>query len=244
MHPDPIVDFKFFKIPAFVGALINNFVTFMGMIGGIFLIPVFAQTFLGYNATETGLLFIPMAFALMIAAPLGSSLIGKVKPRDVIIISTLIASVGMFLFVGLDARSSPLDIIIPVAVMAFGLGFGMAQRTNIIAVVVPPEEIGVASSVLALIRNIAGAFGIALFATLLNDATKNSLIDIARNSVVHITSPLQMAQGAALMILKAQINAYQVVFIVAGLIILSSAVLAWFTLNVKETPEGVEIFVE
>ena len=59
--PDPIVDLKFFKIPAFVNTLLNNFVVFMGMMGGVFLLPIFAQTFLGYNATQAGYLFIPMA---------------------------------------------------------------------------------------------------------------------------------------------------------------------------------------
>ena len=244
VHPEPIVDFKFFKIPAFVGALINNFVTFMVMIGAIFLIPVFAQVFLGYNATETGYLFIPMAFCLMLAAPLGASLMGKVSSRNVIIISTIIAAIGMLLLMGLDARSSAFDIIIPIGIMAFGLGFGMSQRTNIIAVAVPAEEIGVASSILALVRNIAGAFGIAFFATLLNNTTENNLIAIAHNSVLHITSQIQGAQGAALMILLAEINAYQTVFMVSAIIILSSAVIAYFTLPLKETPKGVEIFAE
>src|ERR1700690_567811 len=54
--PEPIVDLKFFKIPAFVNTLLNNFIVFMGMMGGIFLIPVFAQTFLVYNATQSGYL--------------------------------------------------------------------------------------------------------------------------------------------------------------------------------------------
>ena len=57
--------------------------------------------------------------------------------------------------------------------MAFGLGFGMAQRTNVIAAVVPTEEIGIASSILALGRNIAGAFGIAVFGTILTNSTNS-----------------------------------------------------------------------
>jgi len=44
-HPEPIVDLKFFKIPAFVNTLANNFIVFMGMIGAVFLIPIFAQVF-------------------------------------------------------------------------------------------------------------------------------------------------------------------------------------------------------
>jgi len=76
---EPIVDLKFFKIPAFVNTLVNNFVVFMGMMGGVFLIPVFAQTFLGYTATQSGYLFMPMAEAMMLAAPLGGMLSGKIK---------------------------------------------------------------------------------------------------------------------------------------------------------------------
>lgn len=83
-HSEPIVDFKFFQISAFVNTLINNFLVFMGMMGSIFLIPVFAQTFLGYDATQTGFLFMPLAFAMMIGAPLGGKLTGKVEPRYVI----------------------------------------------------------------------------------------------------------------------------------------------------------------
>ncbi len=59
---EPIVDLKFFKIPAFVSTLGNNFLIFMGMMGAIFLIPIFAQTFLGYNATQSGYLFIDYFF--------------------------------------------------------------------------------------------------------------------------------------------------------------------------------------
>ena len=63
---EPIVNLEFFKIGTFVNTLINNFVVFMALIGAIFLIPIFAETFLGYNATQTGYLFIPLAIALMI----------------------------------------------------------------------------------------------------------------------------------------------------------------------------------
>src|ERR1035437_4843813 len=79
--PEPIVDLKFFKIPAFVNALLNNFVVFMGMMGGVFLLPVFARTFLGFNATESGYLFMPMAAMMMIASPLGGMLTGRIKAK-------------------------------------------------------------------------------------------------------------------------------------------------------------------
>ena len=244
VHPEPIVDFKFFRIGAFMGALTNNFTVFMGMMGGVFLIPVFVQTFLGYDATQTGLMFMPMAAGMMIAAPLGSRLVGKVSPGIVITVSTLVAAVGILMFASLDPRSGPLDIIIPVFIMASGMGFGMAQRTNIIASAVPEEEIGVASSVLALVRNIAGAFGIAIFATILKNATESSLLAISENTVINTHDPIMLQQIAALMVLKAQILGYHTVFIIASLIMFVSAALAFFMIKVKEKKSGVEVFVE
>ena len=146
-EPEPIIDLKFFKIGTFVSTLVNNFLVFMGLIGAIFLIPIFAETFLGYDATQTGYLFIPLAIALMAAAPIGGRLIGRVKPSYVIFASTFVAGLAMLLLAGIDARSTALQLSIPMSILAFGLGFGMSQRTNLVAVVVPQEEIGEASAI-------------------------------------------------------------------------------------------------
>ena len=237
---EPIVDLKFFKIPAFVNALLNNFVVFMGMMGGVFLIPVFAQTFLGYNATESGYLFMPMAAAMMLASPLGGMLTGKIKAKYIIFVSTLVAAIGIFFFSYLDPRSTALDIIVPLSIMAFGLGFGMAQRTNIIASVVPQSEIGVASSVLALVRNIAGAFGIAIFATILNNRIYTNMLKINSFSRLYSHASIQIQKYISLIILKAQINAYDYV---ASIVIFSGSFTILF-LKLKNERTDVKVQVE
>jgi len=244
-HPEPIVDFKFFKIPAFVNTLWNNFIVFMGMMGGVFLIPIFAQTFLGYDATQTGFLFMPMAFAMMLAAPIGGRLTGKVEPRYVIIASTLVAAIGLYCFSFLDPRSTAIDIIWPLALMAFGIGFGMAQRTNIIATVVPSHEIGVASSILALARNIAGAFGIAVFGTILTKTTESNVMKIMSNSSFNMTSMLHYREAYALVSLKAQVSAYGMVFVVASLVLLLGAITAfWIKVSKEDMKAAGEVIVE
>jgi EmrB/QacA subfamily drug resistance transporter len=242
-HPEPIVDFKFFKNTTFNGTIINNFLVFMGLMGGVFLIPLFVQTFLGFNATETGYIFIPMAACMVISASLGARLTGKVQSRYVIAISTGVAALGLFLFTFLDPRSGAIDVIIPLSVMASGLGFAMSQRTNAIAAVVPEHEIGIASSVLALARNIAGAFGIAVFSTLLTKSIESNVLTIASNSAVHSTSQLVFSQAAGLIILKAEISGYQTVFLVASIVLLTGAVLALF-LKIQDSKTKVEVIAE
>jgi EmrB/QacA subfamily drug resistance transporter len=243
-HPDPIVDFKFFKNPTFTGALINNFIVFMGMIGALFLIPVFTQTFLGYSATTTGYLFIPMAFFIVIAAQIGSRLVGRFKANYVIFASTLMAGIGIYLFsIFLDPRSGPLSIIIPLSIMAFGLGVGMPQRTTAIANSVPENEIGIASGVLALTRNIAGAFGIAIFATILTNSVNSNVLSISQNTIINLKTPVIYGQVVPLIILKAQIAAYSHVFLISSIIVLIGAIAALF-IKVKKEESNVEMHVE
>src|SRR6185437_5568398 len=117
--PEPIVDFKFFKIGTFNSTMLNNFIVFMALIGAIFLIPIFAETFLGYDATQTGYLFIPLAICMLIAAPIGGRLIGTIKPSYVIFASTFVCGLGILLLGGIDARWTPWNIIIPMCIMAF-----------------------------------------------------------------------------------------------------------------------------
>jgi EmrB/QacA subfamily drug resistance transporter len=246
-HPEPIVDFKFFKIPVFNYTLLNNFIIFMGLLGSIFLIPIFAQTFLGMDATQSGYLFIPMAFMMVLAAPLGVKLIGKVEARYIIFASTAVAALGMILFTLLDPRSGAWAIIIPLGIMAFGMGFGMSQRTTIIANVVPHDEIGVASSILALARNIAGAFGIAIFGTILQNATKSKAAAISLYSTVNSHDPGIIRQAIALISLKAQVSAYSTVFITSAVLVGIGAVFSfWIRLKRSETGEtkNAEVFVE
>ena len=150
----------------------------------------------------------------------------------------------IFLFSYLDPRSTATNVIIPLSIMAFGLGFGMAQRTNVIASIVPTEEIGVASSILALARNIAGAFGIALFGTILNNATESKVLEIARYSSLHAFTPNAVSQFTSLIILKAQIEAYRTVFLYAFIILIVGAILS-LTIKVKEKikPGGEEVLI-
>ncbi len=240
---EPIVDLDFFKMPAFVNTLGNNFIVFMGMMGSLFLVPVFAQTFLGYTATQSGYLFIPMAAAMMLAAPIGGALIGKVKAKYVIFGSTVVAALGIYLFSFIDPRSSAFDLIYPLAIMAFGMGFGMAQRTNVIASIVKQEEIGVASSILALGRNIAGAFGIAVFGTILTDRVNHNILSINSFSFLRSFNPLDIQKYIALIELKAQVDAYSYVFLVSAIIVFLGSFTILF-MKLKHENTNVKVHIE
>jgi hypothetical protein len=95
-----------------------------------------------------------------------------------------------------------------------------------------------ASAVLALVRNISGAFGIAIFATLLNMSVEDNMLAISAHSVVNVHTPAVMQTATILMYLDAQILAYHTIFVICSLIMIIAAVLA-LLIDVKKTEMGV-----
>ena len=243
-HPEPVVDFSFFKNRTFNAALLNNFVVFLGMMGSVFAIPIFAQTFLGYDATQSGLLFIPMGLCIPLSAiVLGRFLLAKFPPRSVIFWGTLGAAASFFFLSFIDPRSTAWDIIWPLSLMALFMGSGMAQRTSLVASSVPASEIGVASSILALVRNIGGALGIAVFGTLITTFTEKNVIAIAKNSIIHVTTAAQYKTAIGLISLKAQVASYAHVYIVSACVVAVGA-FAIFLIKKKDGDQNVEISKE
>ncbi len=229
---EPVVDLKFFKIPTFSAAIITSFISFMGMIGGIFLIPIFAQNFLGYSVTKSGYLFIPMALCLMAAAQMGARLSRRFPPRYVVASGMFFAALMLFLFAGIDIKWTFWDITWRLGLFAAGLGIGLAPLTNAATSTVPIHEVGIASSVLALARNLSGAFGVAIFATILSNSTTANLIAIQTHSIVNTLNPQLLQTIPNLMITKANVLAYSTVFQTAAILVGLGAVSALF---VKES---------
>ena len=237
---EPVVDLKFFKIPAFSAAIITSFISFMGMMGGMFTLPIFIQTYLGYSVTQTGLLFIPMAVGMMIAASLGGKLASKIEPKYLISFGMFVGAFTMFLFTGIDIKWTGVDIALRLFIFAAGLGLGMAPLTNAATSTVPTHEIGIASSVLALARNIAGAFGIAIFASIFTNSITSNLLSLQKYSVINSQSPLVMGQVMALMGLKANILSFAAVYRSAMILMIIGGFAALFVKENKRDFAGKE----
>lgn len=230
---EPVVDLKFFKDRVFTAAIVASFISFMGMIGGFFLIPIFVQTFLGYSVTKSGYVFIPMAFGIMISAQIGGRLVGKFPGNIMVALGLVWTAFIMFVLTGLDIKWGFWHISGLLFLLALGLGVGFAALTQAATSRVPLSEVGQASSVLALARNIAGAFGVAIFATILTNSTYSQMVNIEHYSIVNTTSPALLQTVAGLMKVKANVAAYSSVFFWSGVITLFGAIAALFVREKK-----------
>lgn len=231
-HSNPIVDMKFFRNPTLNSVFLISFISFGAMLGAMFLIPVFAQNFLGYDAVQTGYLFVPMALTMFVVSPIGARLSAHLNPKIPVAIGMAIAAFGLYLFSGISAATTVGDLIIPLVCFAAGLGLSLAPLTNLSTTAVPASEIGMSSGLLNLVRNIGGAFGIAIFSTVLTSSIEDNVLTLQKTLVVpHWTTYLhQIIPG--LVITKAQTMAYGYVFELAALTMLLGVIAALFLKSV------------
>jgi len=237
---DPIVDLKLFSNRVYSNILILSFISFGGMMGAMFLLPVFAQTYLELDATHTGLIFIPMALTMFVAAPLGGRLSQFIPLRYLVSIGMAVSAAGIYLFSGLDVKTTVFDLMLPLVVFAAGLGLGMAPMTAAATNSVPANEVGVSSAVLNLTRNIAGAVGISFFGTILRSIIESNVLQLGQDAVINAPSPHIAQEVTTLIILKAQIMAYGEVFVIASGIMALGVVVALFLRQPPEQPKRAE----
>ena len=133
--------------------------------------------------------FCRLALTMMVVSPLGRGISDHIAPRWSVSVGMLISTIGFFI---LSQRLDPLTtgerFGFPVVFFAFGLGLGMAPLTNAVASSVPPREVGIASGILNLTRNIAGAIGIAFFGTLLTNQINSKVQEISANTAINSSS--------------------------------------------------------
>src|SRR3954452_21480167 len=142
--------------------------------GSTALLPLFLQTLLGYPAVESGLAVSPRGIGSILSMVIVGRLIGKVDGRWLIAFGFTVLGFSTWVFTGLNLYTAQTNIIYPMIVSGFAMGFVFVPLTTMTMATLPQNEIGNASGIYNLMRNTGGSIGIAIMTTLL-----------ARNAQVH-----------------------------------------------------------
>jgi predicted MFS family arabinose efflux permease len=145
---------------------------------GVFLFATYyLQEIKGYSPSRTGLAFLPLSAALVIAATVANArLLPRTGPRLVMASGMALAAIGMGLFAQLGVHSSYAAHLLPaLLVLGVGLGFLYAPATDIATRSVDPADTGVASGLVNATNQVGGSLGLALLSTLAATATTHDL---------------------------------------------------------------------
>ncbi|MGH9526194.1 MAG: DHA2 family efflux MFS transporter permease subunit [Terriglobales bacterium] len=166
--PNPMVHLRLFKYRTFaVGALLS-LVLFFVLYGSILLLPLLMQEALNFPAITAGLWNAPRGLATMILMPLAGYLIGKRWDMRAMIFGGILGSAaGVYWFSLLNLRAGPWDFLGPQLLMGFALAFVFVPFATITVDPIPNPEMGYATSITGLTRNLGASFGISISYTLL-----------------------------------------------------------------------------
>jgi DHA2 family multidrug resistance protein len=166
-HEHPIVNLRLFRNVSFTAGNFIMFVVGFCLYSSIMLIPLFLQTLMGYNATRAGMVLAPGGIATLICMPFVGAYLQRGDGRKVVFTGLLIGAFAMFMMQRLNLEASYGDFVWPRVILGIGLAMIFVPLTTVTLSTIAREEMGNATGLFNLLRNIGGSVGIAISATLI-----------------------------------------------------------------------------
>ncbi|WP_339062274.1 MFS transporter [Tepidibacillus marianensis] len=214
---DPMVDLAIFQDRLFSMGNLSSLLSFIAQFSVILLMPFYLQQLREYEPSQAGLLFIPMPLTTLFIAPISGAISDRIDTRYLSSLGMAVTTLGMWQLSLLHAHSSHFSIIL--AMMTIGLGSGMFQTPNNSAIMgsVPKPRIGIASSMLATMRNLGMVLGVAISGAIFTGRSQSLTHSLMQKGIGGIQLKTQSFTGA-------MHDAFLVSAIIAGIAVFTSLI--------------------
>jgi len=164
---EPMVDLKLLKNRNFGVGCMLIFLLGIAIYSTIVVLPLFYQELLGYTAFTAGLVVAPRGIGTICGLPVIGYLSNKVDPRYLLSFGFGIFGLTTLYFGRATLEISPTTLLAPILITGFGLSFVFVPISTAAYGTLRNEQIGNASGLFNLMRNVGGSIGISIAQTLL-----------------------------------------------------------------------------
>ncbi|WP_327383778.1 MFS transporter [Streptomyces sp. NBC_01207] len=165
-NANPMLPMRLFRDRGFLGINLASLLMYLGMFGSIFLISQFLQGVAGYSPTEAGLRMLPWTGMPMIIAPLAGILSDRIGGRPVVAAGLAFQALGLGWFAAiLSTDVSYAAQLPPLILSGIGMALYFAPAANVLMSTVTPADQGKASGTNNALREVGGALGVAVLAS-------------------------------------------------------------------------------
>jgi DHA2 family multidrug resistance protein len=170
--PYPIVDLRVLKNRNFGTGVV--LITLIGVVlyGTTAALPIFLQTLLGYPALQSGEVMSPRGVGAFLATMLVGRMMGKVPTRLLMVVGFSFLTISSFLLARLSMQIPQADIIWPSVLNGIAVSLIFVPLTTTTMGQLTQQQMGNASGIYNLMRNLGGSFGIAAVTTILDRASQ------------------------------------------------------------------------
>ncbi|HCT59419.1 MAG TPA: EmrB/QacA family drug resistance transporter [Acidobacterium sp.] len=163
----PLVNLKTFKDRNFAVGCALIFSFGLCIYSMITVLPLYYQELLGYTAFSAGLVVGPRGIGSIIGMPVIGFIGSKVDARYLLTFGFLVFGITSLVFGNSDLGIGPYTLLWPIIITGFGLSFVFVPIATQTYATLRNEQIGNASGIFNLMRNVGGSIGISITQTLL-----------------------------------------------------------------------------
>ncbi|MFJ9148249.1 DHA2 family efflux MFS transporter permease subunit [Streptomyces sp. NPDC102270] len=202
---NPMLPMRLFRSRAFSGINAASLLMFLGMFGSIFLLSQYMQGVLGYSPTEAGLRMLPWTGMPMLVAPIAGILSDRIGGRPVVATGLFLQAAGLAYMSSVVTVDASYGAQLPGLILSgIGMALFFAPASNLVMSSVLPKEQGIASGANNALREVGGALGIAVMASIFSSQggyeSGQSFVDGLRPALVTGAAVVALAGVAALLI--------------------------------------------
>ncbi|MFJ2930141.1 MFS transporter [Streptomyces massasporeus] len=202
---NPMLPMRLFRSRAFAGINAASLLMFLGMFGSIFLLSQYMQGVLGYSPTEAGLRMLPWTGMPMLVAPIAGILADRIGGRPVVATGLFLQALGLGYMAVVATTDASYGSQLPALIVSgIGMALYFAPASHLVMSGVRPSEQGIASGANNALREVGGALGIAVMASIFaaqgGYETGQTFVDGMRPALVTGSAVVALAGIAALLI--------------------------------------------
>lgn len=161
----PLVDLRVLENRNFAVSAIMLALFGMMVYALITLQPLFLQSLLGYDAFKSGLSVCPRGVGAFCALLFVGALVSRIDPRLLAAMGFAFSAFASYMLCRLTLQISMSSVLLPNILAGFGSGLLFVPLTTLSVATLRQDQIGNASGLQNLIRNVGGSIGLSLVST-------------------------------------------------------------------------------
>ena len=163
----PIVDLRVLANRNFAAGL--GLITMLGVVlyGTTAAIPIYLQTLMGYTALGSGYALSPRGVAAFLTTIVVGRLVSKIRNTHLLLTGFVLVAISSFMLGRINLSVNMAAVIWPSVVNGVGISFIFVPLTTSAVAYLRQEQMGNATGLYNLMRNLGGSFGIAFVTTMI-----------------------------------------------------------------------------
>jgi len=162
----PVVDLRLFARRNFWAGTLTTSVAYGLFFGNVVLLPLWLQQFMGYTATEAGMVLAPVGLMAMLLSPVVGKTVGTVDPRKYATFAFIVFGLVLWMRSNFNTQADFDTILVPTIIQGVAMAFFFIPLMTITISGLTPDRIPAASGLTNFVRITAGAMGTSISTTL------------------------------------------------------------------------------